>query len=159
MKINDYKQFFRQLKVRKIFFLIFFSILKSLDTLENVDDINSIVDTILKLRHDHLTLINELNQRNVQIQIENEKLLLNIHQQESTINEYIQTNNELEQRLIDNEQQFINFKKEIEENIDQYQRLQNEYQLYKEKNQAKTSKKSFLFIRYLFSNRFTSCNY
>ena len=32
-------------------------------------------------------------------------------------------------------------KKDLEENIDQYQRLQNEYQLYKENNQTKTSQK------------------
>lgn len=115
-----------------------------LDTLENVDDINSIVDTIVKLRHDYFISITELNQYNEKIKIENENLLLNLHEQESRINEYIQTKNQLEKRLIHNEQQIINLKKEIEENNNQYQSLQNEYQLYKENNQIKITNNEIL---------------
>ncbi|CAF2984981.1 unnamed protein product [Rotaria sp. Silwood2] len=102
------------------------------DTLENVDDFNSIVDTILKLRQDHLTFTNELSQHKDHMHIENEKLSLNIHQQQSIINEYIQTKNDLEKRLFDNEQQLINLKQELNEKNNHYQHLQNEYQLYKE---------------------------
>jgi chromosome segregation ATPase len=112
-----------------------------LDTLENVDDINSIVDTILKLRQDHMKLTSELNQRNEQMHVENEKLVGNVHRQQSIINEYIQTKTELERRLLNNEQELRNLKKEIEDKNDQYQRLQNEYQLYKEDNQTRKSKK------------------
>jgi chromosome segregation ATPase len=142
MKINVYKQFFIQSKVLLQIFPLIFYLKISSDTLENVDDVNSIVDTILKLRQDHLTLTSELNKTNDKMHVENEKLLLNIHQQQSTIDEYIQTNNQLEKRLVDNEQQIINLKQEIQDNIHQYQRLQNEYQLYKEDNQIKKSKKS-----------------
>ncbi|CAF1138756.1 unnamed protein product [Rotaria sordida] len=107
------------------------------DTLENVDDINLIVDTILKLRQDHLIFTNQLTQRNEYMHIENEKLLLNINQQQSIINEYIQTKNELEKRLFDNEQQIMNLKQELNNQINQYQHLQNEYQLYKEEYSTK----------------------
>ncbi|CAF4743376.1 unnamed protein product, partial [Rotaria magnacalcarata] len=68
-------------------------------TLENVDDINSIVDTILKLRQDHLRLTNELNLRNEDLHEENEKLLSNIQQQQIAINEYINMKDVLEKRL------------------------------------------------------------
>jgi hypothetical protein len=140
-------------------FNVGFSLL--LDTLENVDDVNSIVHTILKLRQDHLTLTNKLNQLNEKVYTEKEELLLNIHQQQSTLNEHRETKSELEKRLIDNEQQIINFKQEIETKNDQYQRLQNEYQLYKDEYQIKKSNKYFqlIFIRKnLFYIRFTSSN-
>jgi hypothetical protein len=124
---------------------------ESLDTLENVDDINSIVDTILKLRHDHITLTSKLDHNNEKMHVENEKLLSNIHQQQSTINECMQTKYELEKRLFDNEQQILNFKQQIEENTHQYQRLQNEYHLYKEDTKSnKSISKDFLLPTNLF---------
>ncbi len=92
--------------------------------------------------------------------VENEKLLLNVHQQQSVMDEYIQTKNELEKRLFDNEQQLINLKQDIEEKNIQYQRLQNEYQLYKEDTQTKKSNKSFFENNFLLSfNRCTSSNH
>jgi ABC-type phosphate transport system auxiliary subunit len=134
------KTILQTIKGSKIFFIsyYFFCILKYLDTLENVDDIHSIVDTILKIRQDYFIL----KQHHEQIKIENEKLLLNIHQQKNIIDEYIQTKIELEKRLINNEQELNNFKKEIEENINRYEHLHNEFQLYKENHQMKTSNKS-----------------
>ncbi|CAF3486805.1 unnamed protein product [Rotaria socialis] len=107
------------------------------DTLENVDDINSIVDTILKLRQDHLRLTNELNLRNEDFHEENEKLLSNIQQQQIAINEYINMKDVLEKRLFDNDQQIMHFNKELQEKNNQYQRLQDDYQSYKEEYSTK----------------------
>ncbi|CAM4789639.1 unnamed protein product [Rotaria magnacalcarata] len=107
------------------------------DTLENVDDINSIVDTILKLRQDHLRLTNELNLRNEDLHEENEKLLSNIQQQQIAINEYINMKDVLEKRLFDNDQQIMHFNKELQEKSNQYQRLQDDYQSYIEEYSTK----------------------
>ncbi len=122
-----------------LYLLVFSSMIKYLDSLENVDDIHSIVDGILKLHQDLLIL----HQQNEQIQIENKKLLLNITQKENIIRENIQIKNEFEKRLIDNDQPLINLKKQIEEHIEQYQKLQKEFHLYKEDHQTKTSKRLF----------------
>lgn len=116
-----------------------------LDTLENVDDVNSIVDAISKLQQDHLTLTSELNQDNEEIHHENEQLLLNIQQQQLTIDEYIQTKNEFEKRLFDNEQELNKIKQDLQEKIHQYQYLQNEYHLYKE-DQEKNSQIAIINI-------------
>ncbi|CAF3485308.1 unnamed protein product [Rotaria socialis] len=107
------------------------------DTLENVDDIDSIVDTILKLRQDHLRLTKELNLRNEDFHEENEKLLSNIQQQQIAINEYINMKDVLEKRLFDNDQQIMHFNKELQEKNNQYQRLQDDYQSYKEEYSTK----------------------
>jgi hypothetical protein len=89
-----------------------------------------------------MKLTSELNQRNEKMHVENEKLVGHVHRQQIIINEYIQTKTELERRLLDNEHELRNLKKEIEDQNDQYQRLQNEYQLYKEDNQTRKSKKN-----------------
>ncbi|CAF3945710.1 unnamed protein product [Adineta steineri] len=101
------------------------------DTFENVDDINSIVDIILKMQEDHQIL----NHRYEQMDRENEKLLVDIDQQQSIINEYTQTKNELEKCLFNNEQQLKNFEKEIQNKNELYEQLQDEYRLYKEDNE------------------------
>ncbi|CAF1103599.1 unnamed protein product [Adineta steineri] len=101
------------------------------DTFENVDDINSIVDIILKMQEDHQIL----NHRYEQMDRENEKLLIDIDQQQSIINEYNQTKNELEKCLFNNEQQIKNFEKEIQNKNELYEQLQDEYRLYKEDNE------------------------
>jgi hypothetical protein len=68
---------------------------------------------------------------------------LNIVQQESIIRENIQIKNEFEKRLIDTDQQLINFKKQIEEYLEQYQKLQKEFHSYKEDHPIKTRKNLF----------------
>lgn len=133
------------------------------DTLENVDDYNSIVDAILLLRQDHIIFTEELNQRNEHMRIENEKLLANVQEQQSLIHEYLQTKTDLEKLLSDNEQKFINLKSELEEKHHQYQVLNNEYQLYKDEHKTKISKKlnylKFFSMQYLSYGRFTSSNH
>ena len=74
------------------------------------------------------------------MQRKNETLSSNIHQQQMTIDEALQTKHELEKRLFVDEQEISNFKRQIEEHIHQYQRLHNEYEVYKEDNQIQKSK-------------------
>ncbi|UJR14143.1 hypothetical protein I4U23_001137 [Adineta vaga] len=102
------------------------------NTLENVDDINGITDAILQLRQDQMIITSKLHEKHEQLNKENEKLLLNIQQKQIVLNECNQTKNQLEKRLIDDEQQLRNFKQEINEKNEQYQQLQNEFQSYKE---------------------------
>ncbi|CAF1099022.1 unnamed protein product [Adineta ricciae] len=107
------------------------------NTLENVDDINSIVDAILQLRQEHLSLTTELNRKHEEINRDNEKLVLNMQQQQHLLDECNRSKSEFEKRLLDDEQQLRNLQRELKNKIEQYEQLQNEYQTYREENSVK----------------------
>lgn len=82
---------------------------------------------------------NEINQRNERMHKENEKLISNIQQQQSTITEFMKTKEFLEKRLLDSEQESKTLKQELEEKIKHYELLKDEYQLFKDQHPSKRS--------------------
>lgn len=102
-------------------------------------DIRAVPEAMLKIRNDHTKMLNALQQQNEQMQIENEELILNIHQQESLVDEQRQMRSEWERRLLDNEQQINELKREIKDRTEQYERLQNEHRSFKEEHQLHQS--------------------
>ena len=111
----------------------------SLDAFDDVTDIRAVPEAMLKIRNDHTKMLNALQQQNEQMQIENEELILNIHQQENLVDEQRQMRSEWERRLLDNEQQINELKRDIKDRTEQYERLQAEHRSYKEEYQVHQS--------------------
>ena len=111
-----------------------------LDNFENIDDVSLIDEEILKLREENLSI----DQYKEEIKEKTKKLLENFQEKESLVNQSLQIKSDYEKRLIDYEQQIMNSKKDFEEQINQYQQLEKQFLLYKEENQAKKSRNTFL---------------
>ena len=111
------------------------------DALGNADgDLHSLVQSIVKFRQDQTALIDELNQRQRTMQLENEKLLLDVQQKESIVREHQELKSELEKHQLGNEQHIVELKEAMKRQGEQYQHLQQEYQLYKDESERKQSK-------------------
>ena len=116
-------------------------------------DVRSVPDALAKIRADHSKMLDTLHQQNEQMQSENEELMLSIHQQENLVDEQRQIRSELERRLLDNEQQMNELKREVKDRIDHYERLQNEHRLYKEEYQIHQSNTTLRFFRISLNQR------
>ena len=111
----------------------------SLDAFDDVADVRAVPEAMLKIRNDHTKMLNALQQQNEQMQIENEELILNIHQQENLVDEQRQMRSEWERRLLEYEQQINELKRDIKNRTEQYERLQAEHRSYKEEYQVHQS--------------------